>query len=94
MSGPTIDLSQAERRALRAMAQREWMTPAEIGHAMTVGREWPLKDQGAGRVGGGMAKRLIAKGMVMDVSFKRQGFPAYRITQDGRRAAFGEDGSR
>jgi len=88
--GPT----EPQRLALIALEEaavfrpsQPWLTPAEIGYAMTPKREWPLKPQGAGRIGGGMAKRLIARGYAMDVSsLLRGGFAAYRITAKGIRA--------
>ena len=60
-------------------------TPAQIGAAMTPGRKYPLKPQGAGRIGGAMAKRLIAMGLVRDASREHGGFPAYEVSPEGIR---------
>jgi len=77
-----------QRSVLAALrdARDGYLTPSEIGYAMTDGRQWPLKPQGAGRVGGGMARRLMVKGWIEDASRLRSGFPAYRITPAGRKA--------
>jgi hypothetical protein len=82
-------MTEAQRLALRSMAAVPFVAPSEIGYAMTRDRPYPLKAQGAGRVGASMAIRLIKLGWVEDCSFLRGGFPAYRITGAGRAAVAG-----
>lgn len=82
-------MTDAQEKALRRMAQSPYVAPSDIGYAMTPDREVPLRSQGAGRIGGAMAKRLIALGLAQDCSHLRWGFPAYRITRAGR-VAIGE----
>lgn len=79
-------LTDEEYEVLVALSKAVFLIPSEIGYVMTTGRQYPLKPQGAGRVGGGMARRLMVKGLVDDASFLRGGFPAYRITGKGLKA--------
>lgn len=81
-----VDLTPAQEKALRCLAKRPWVTPSEIGAAMTEGRQYPMKPQGAGRIGGAMATRLVKAGLAQNASYKREGFPAYEISQAGRLA--------
>lgn len=79
-------LTKAQHRALVRLADSVYATPADIGYAICPDRDPPLKGQGAGRIGGSMAKRLIDLGLVEDASHLRWGFSAYRITGAGRLA--------
>lgn len=81
-----MKLTDPQLRALRFLGEKQRsVTPAMIGEAMTRDRKHPLAPQGAGRIGGAMARRLIDKGLAVDASHDRGGFPAYRISAKGRR---------
>lgn len=82
-------MSPAQRRALECLAAGYWRTPADLGYAVST-RTRPIKAQGAGRVGGAMGARLIALGWAVSAAHLRGGFPAYAITEAGRRALKGE----
>ncbi len=77
------DLTGPQRTALDALRGKQFMTPQEIGYAMTTQRKWPLVPQGAGRLGGTMAARLAKMGLVEDASRLHRGFAAYRLTGSG-----------
>lgn len=85
-----MTLSDAQRRVLACLVKAPWDTPANIGWAMVEGRDTKAAHrgcaQGLGRIGGGMARKMIAQGLVKDASRERRGYPAYAITQAGREA--------
>lgn len=79
-------MTEPQRLALAAMIAVPYLTPAEIGYAISPDRPGGrvLKAQGAGRIGGSMASRLIKFGWAENCSHLHMGFPAYRITDVGR----------
>jgi hypothetical protein len=83
-----VKISDAERRVLAHLADKPWDSPSNIGWAMVEGRDTKAAHkasaQGLGRIGGGMCRKMIGKGLVMDASRKRNGYPAYAITDAGR----------
>lgn len=82
-------LTPAEARALKLLVGVVYATPAQIGHAVAESRTkrpGGMKDQGAGRLGGTVASRLVKKGLAEDASRLRSGYPAYRINAAGRKA--------
>lgn len=81
-------LTKAQRDALAFLAERQFASPAEIGYAICPVRPsgYALKAQGAGRLGGGSASRLVKLGFVRNASSERGGFAAYAITPEGRAA--------
>lgn len=82
-------LTDPQRRALAFLASRDSAMPAEIGYALTADQRWPLKPQGAGRLGGSMGTRLQKMGLTRAVNRLIGGslWPAgYAITQAGRKA--------
>ncbi len=79
-------LTEPQRKALTFLASVTCASPAAIGYAMTPARKHPLKAQGAGRLGGTMAARLMRNGLVCNASYMNSGFAAYAITAKGRQA--------
>jgi hypothetical protein len=82
----TADLTPGQIKALRYLASLppdRSAAPNEIGQAM--GGTKSGKAQGLGRMGGAMAHRLIKMHLVVDMSPRRGGFPAYAITHEGRK---------
>jgi hypothetical protein len=75
-------------KALAFLATVPWATPADIGHAIAPEARLGhgMTAQGAGRMGGRVAHRLMDKGLVANASSRRGGFPAYSITPAGRDA--------
>lgn len=86
MTDDGVRLTNAQRTALRFLASRPNASPAELGYALTEGRKYPMVPQGAGRLGGTMAWRLIKVGLAESAALLRGGFPAYAITPAGRTA--------
>lgn len=87
-----VKWTEAQIRAMRALAgDSTYLTPAELGWAMTPDRSPPLTPQGAGRLGGTMGWRLERMGLVAFAG--RPGRPRYRLTSAGR-AAVAEDARR
>lgn len=86
-----MSLTEPQINALRFLAKcgLGGAMPAQIGEAMDVNGTYKhghgLSAQGAGRLGGTMAKRLIAKGLAQHARHP-QGFSLYRITEAGRAA--------
>lgn len=87
-------ISEAERRILAHLADKPWDSPSNIGAALVEGRDLKAarrgNAQGLGRIGGGMCRKMIVKGLVTDASRARGGFPAYAITATGRKALLGD----
>jgi hypothetical protein len=79
-----VRLTDKQRRALEYLNTRPWVTPADLGNALSDRKH--LTAQGAGRIGGSMAGRLIKLGAAESCARYRGGFPAYRITPAGRAA--------
>lgn len=67
-------------KILRYMVGKPFCTPAEIGGVIGTKTN---KAQGLGRMGGRLAKKLVADDLAGDCSHLRGGFPAYRITLAG-----------
>lgn len=103
MSNPTAKragLYPSELRVLRYLKNRlgqpggPWVSPSDIGwYATGYGdrrrdrRQWQGSNQGAGRVGGALASKLVRQGLAQLRPLGRRGepyAPAYRITQRGR----------
>lgn len=80
-------LTEPQAKALRYLAEHPICSPADLGQGM--GGTRTGKAQGLGRLGGGMAARLIKMGLVYDASHSRGGFPAYSISAAGRSALSG-----
>lgn len=77
-------MTDPQRRALTLLSSKPFASPAELGAVIS---DRPhLTAQGAGRIGGSMAARLIKLGWAVSCSWERGGFPAYRITRDGQEA--------
>lgn len=80
-------MTEAERRVLKHLSDKLWDSPANIGWAMVEGRDLKAAHranaQGLGRIGGGMCRKMIARGLVKDASRIRGGYPAYAITPAG-----------
>lgn len=85
---PVTELPPSYTAALAFLAGRKWATPADIGNAIAPDARGGLgmTAQGAGRMGGRTARRLMDSGLVADASWRRNGFPAYSITDAGREA--------
>lgn len=82
------EMTPYQRSALEFLADNGLSTPSAIGVSWNGGIKKngeALKQQGAGRIGALMAKRLIALGWVHDLSFRRRGFPLYGISRAGLR---------
>lgn len=78
---PRITL--AAKRALTDMSAGP-RTAASLGYAMTPDRDWPLKPQGAGRIGALMAVRLKRRGWVRNALCRNPQY--YELTLEGREA--------
>ena len=74
-------LTEAQVRVLRVLAGAPYLSPAEIGWSLSP----KLKAQGAGRLGGTMGWRLVAKGMAAHHHVGRWS-RGYHITPAGRAA--------
>lgn len=81
-----IALTKPQRLALEFLDRAAFATPQQIGYAMTPDRDYPLKPQGAGRIGGAMGCRLVRMGLAHDASLSNSGFSAYSISRQGRAA--------
>jgi len=84
-----MKLTPTQQKTLTLLSKGP-LAPSSIGEALSTRRH--LKAQGAGRLGGGVAARLIKMGFARH-SDARGGFPCYEITEAGRQAlvATGEE---
>jgi hypothetical protein len=79
-------LTKAQRRALTFLATVPHATAGTLGYAMDDGSyKDTLRAQGAGRIGGAMAWRLMRRELVARVD-RGGGWMAYAITPAGRQA--------
>ena len=77
-------MTKPQKLALLALYESAWpLSPSSLGYAMTPDREFPLRPQGAGRIGGAMAWRLRRKGWVQSYSSAPQ---LYALTDAGIQA--------
>lgn len=85
----TPEMTPAELRAARFMKGKRYAIPSEIGYAICEDRSkrgaGGMVPQGAGRLGGSVASRLVRKGFA-EHSTERNGFAAYRLTKAGEDA--------
>lgn len=83
-----MKLTAQQRAALKFLAGVRFAAPSAIGQAMEEARGSTRirTQQGLGRIGGGMASRLVKMGLAAHDNHARQGFPAYSINAAGRAA--------
>ena len=82
-------MTPSQIRAARFLMRCQYATPAEIGYAVAedrARRPGGMKAQGAGRLGGMIARQMVELGLVEFATRKREGYPAYRISPAGRAA--------
>ena len=84
-----MKLTEPQRCALKALAKATYLSPGEIGYALTEGRKPPLRSQGAGRLGGTMGNRLVKMGLAKHYKSQFAGktwYRGYSINALGRSA--------